>query len=153
MIDDLYINKAREFAQKAHEGQTRKTGGPYFAHCERVAQNVMYDYRAIAYCHDVIEDCEGKLFPLSHILTEFDFKIVAHLTKRTYENYYDFILRLILIDDKDERMAAISVKLADLYDNLSDKEEGAAKDKYLLAQYILNAELDRILECFVLGQK
>ena len=52
------IEKAREFATKAHEGQTRwdKTT-PYITHPEAVANAVDDEAKPVAWLHDVLEDC------------------------------------------------------------------------------------------------
>lgn len=58
------IQKAWEFAQKAHEGQKRKSGEPYVIHCVQVA-NILADLHcspkviAAGLLHDTVEDCEG----------------------------------------------------------------------------------------------
>lgn len=60
----MLVEKAKEFATKAHEGQLRKgTDRPYIVHPIEVAQIVatMTDDReviAAALLHDTIEDCE-----------------------------------------------------------------------------------------------
>lgn len=57
------LKKACEFAKKAHEGQFRESGEPYFVHPEHVAQILMdlgLDDETIAggYLHDVVEDTD-----------------------------------------------------------------------------------------------
>ncbi len=59
--DQQLIQRAYEFACKAHEGQTRKSGEPYMVHCVAVAQilsDLRMDAQAIsaALLHDVVED-------------------------------------------------------------------------------------------------
>ncbi len=51
----------------------------------------------------------------------------------------------IRIEDEDQRMVCLCVKWADLNDNLSDKEEGSVKDKYLLAKHVILAEINRMV--------
>lgn len=54
-----------EIATEAHKGQTSWDGEPYIEHPKRVASRFDIDtfqdemLRAIAYLHDVLEDCEG----------------------------------------------------------------------------------------------
>lgn len=74
------VQKAREFAQKAHEGQKRKyTGEPYFVHCEEVA-TLIYDAGGddnmivAAYLHDTLEDTSTTAETL---LNEFGMDVVA----------------------------------------------------------------------------
>ena len=58
------VEKAWKFAEKAHEGQVRKSGEPYFTHPCLVASiltDLMIDPPTIAagLLHDTVEDCEG----------------------------------------------------------------------------------------------
>src|SRR3990167_10921568 len=63
--DTDLVTRAYDFAQKAHEGQKRYSGAPYFTHCAEVgfllAQAGM-DAPAIAagLLHDTIEDAGVK---------------------------------------------------------------------------------------------
>ncbi len=57
------VTRAREFAQRAHQGQVRKSGNlPYFTHLEAVAQLLQQHgvqdetSLAAAYLHDLLED-------------------------------------------------------------------------------------------------
>ena len=58
------VEKAWRFAEKAHEGQFRKSGEPYFIHPCFVASiltDLMIDPPTISagLLHDTVEDCEG----------------------------------------------------------------------------------------------
>ena len=58
------ITRAWHFAEKAHEGQKRQSGEPYFVHPNYVASiltELMIDPPTIAasLLHDTVEDCEG----------------------------------------------------------------------------------------------
>ncbi|MBQ9408042.1 MAG: bifunctional (p)ppGpp synthetase/guanosine-3',5'-bis(diphosphate) 3'-pyrophosphohydrolase [Clostridia bacterium] len=62
--DMSVIQRAYDFAKRAHEGQRRMSGEPYFTHpCEvaMILANIMMDPETIAagLLHDVIEDVEG----------------------------------------------------------------------------------------------
>lgn len=62
MQQSRIINKASDFAAKAHAGQTRRGGEPYYNHVHRVAGLVGEltedaDMIAAAYLHDTMEDC------------------------------------------------------------------------------------------------
>ena len=60
--DREMLEKAYRFAEKAHQGQTRANGQPYFSHPLGVA-NILIDMDAIAeitvaaLLHDVMVDC------------------------------------------------------------------------------------------------
>ena len=58
------VSKAYHFAEKAHEGQKRKSGEPYFIHpltVSSILAKLMLDAPTIAagLLHDTVEDCEG----------------------------------------------------------------------------------------------
>ena len=61
--DVEFLNRAYEFARKAHEGQIRKSGQPYIIHPIAVA-GILIDLQmdavtvAAAFLHDVVEDTE-----------------------------------------------------------------------------------------------
>ncbi|MEA4910683.1 MAG: RelA/SpoT family protein [Candidatus Elulimicrobiales bacterium] len=61
--DKILIEKAFEFAKKAHEGHLRKSGEPYFVHCVETAKNIArqnMDVNTIAagLLHDTLEDVD-----------------------------------------------------------------------------------------------
>jgi (p)ppGpp synthase/HD superfamily hydrolase len=159
------IEKAAEFARKAHSAQKRKDGKPYFTHVEAVANIVNMDWFrltsirdlddwherkmrnnwdphkhhvvAAAYLHDVIEDCGvTKQQLIDEGFSVMTAEIVDALSKRPGENYFDFIMRIH--DGGPLRVGMVAVKLADLQHNMSDLDEGSLKDKYRLAEYILS---------------
>ncbi len=108
------LDKAIRIAAIAHEGQTDKAGQPYIMHPLRVMFSRKDEIERIcAVLHDVIEDTDISLADLRNegfsqdVLTALD-----ALTKRTGENYEDFIERVI------ENNIACNVKLADLTDNM-----------------------------------
>ena len=126
-------DRCLEVATKAHKGQKRWNGDDYITHPLRVA-NVFNDYelKCIAILHDVTEDTSEtvsslrfKSIPLNIIRT------VNIISKKTGENYKDYILRV----KKDKQ--ATKIKIADLEDNLLDLKSGSLKDKYLLALHLL----------------
>ena len=126
---------AKDLAHRAHAGQTRKNGEPYFNHAERVMQQLDDPTaQAVAYLHDVLEDCEDPM-----ILEELNrcpepiLTAVKLLTCAPGETYFDFIHRVLA----SGKQTAIAVKMADLKDNLRDLEEGHQKDKYRFALELL----------------
>ena len=87
-----------------------------------------------ALLHDTIEDT----YVTAEYLKEEGFPImvvemVQFVTKQPGENYFDFIMRL----QETGHIGAKMVKLADLRHNMSDLKEGAMKDKYRFAEYVL----------------
>ena len=122
------VNKAYEFANKAHSGQYRTSGDPYVSHPIAVA-NILSSFHmdedslSAAMLHDVIEDCG---IPKKVIEQEFN-KNVANLvdgvskldqlstTSRTEANAENF-QKMILAMAKDIRV--IVVKLADRLHNM-----------------------------------
>lgn len=60
-LDIKKIKKAREYATKMHDGQTRKGGEPYITHPENVAERLYNsgfnaDFVITALFHDLLED-------------------------------------------------------------------------------------------------
>jgi len=71
------VEEAYKFALKAHEGQMRKSGGPYLEHTLQVALTLAElqldaDALAAALLHDVVEDCG---VPIPEIEAKFGSKI------------------------------------------------------------------------------
>jgi (p)ppGpp synthase/HD superfamily hydrolase len=129
------VETARDLARLAHAGQTRKNGEPYFNHPERVAQQISRPAeQAVAYLHDVLEDCEDPVM-LEELngFPELILTAVKLLTRAPCETYFDFIHRVLASGNQ----IAIAVKMADLKDNLRDLEEGHQKDKYRFALELL----------------
>jgi (p)ppGpp synthase/HD superfamily hydrolase len=152
--DPRLLTLARSLAEVAHEGQVRKgTGAPYFTHVERIAKRAgVLGVRAavVGYLHDTVEDTAvdwrtlGQLFPWE-IVTD-----VKALTRNpglsagyplfplsipadepiTNERYKEFIARTI----REGSDTALQVKLADLFDNLTDswiQDKDGLRAKYI----------------------
>ena len=137
------VRMAEKIARYAHKGQFRNRGAdkgkPYIVHPERIA-SVFSDNdketKAASWLHDVIEDTDITREDLSICgIPEKVIKTVESLTRKKNENYLDFILRI-----KQDKMA-ISIKLADLEDNMMSLEEGSLKDKYRMAKWILTKRI------------
>lgn len=87
------INKAHEFAAKAHEGQVRKySGEPYISHPVAVADLVQEFYahyrqmnHEVAICaallHDVVEDCDVSIEEIEKEFGPEVAELVWYLTK------------------------------------------------------------------------
>jgi (p)ppGpp synthase/HD superfamily hydrolase len=130
------VAAAKSFASIAHKGQKRNDGKDYITHPACVASKFhksAHCLRAIAWLHDVVEDCNVTI---KEIYAEFgDYigdavKALTHL-KGEGETYLAYLLRV------KENKAAVLVKRADLEHNCGDDKSGAMRDKYLMAQYIL----------------
>ncbi len=129
--DRELITHAYVFAQKNHEGQTRKEGVPYFNHCVEVAKNLAQfglDTQTIAagLLHDVVEDTPVTRKELKEEFGEEIEHLVSGVTKigrvkykgreRYIENWRKFILTMA--DD----VRIILIKLADRLHNIQTLE-------------------------------
>mgnify|MGYP004460669863 FL=1 len=123
------VEKAYHFAEKAHAGQTRKSGEPYFIHPCFVASiltELMIDAPTIAagLLHDTVEDCEG--ITLETIQQEFGAEVARLVDGVTKLNKLDFadreeaqaesLRKMILAMSKDIRV--VLIKLADRLHNM-----------------------------------
>jgi GTP pyrophosphokinase len=122
------IERAYYFSQKAHQGQKRRSGEPYFTHCFETALQLArwnMDSSAIAagLLHDVAEDTETGL---ANIKEEFGEEIsflvdgitkLGHLKYRTSEEKQaENIRKMLLSISKDLRV--VIIKLADRLHNM-----------------------------------
>ncbi|MBR2288942.1 MAG: bifunctional (p)ppGpp synthetase/guanosine-3',5'-bis(diphosphate) 3'-pyrophosphohydrolase [Clostridia bacterium] len=123
------VEKAYHYAEKAHAGQTRKSGEPYFIHPCFVASiltELMIDPPTIAagLLHDTVEDC--KDIELEDIRREFGDEIatlvdgVTKLNKLNFANreeaQAESLRKMILAMSKDIRV--VLIKLADRLHNM-----------------------------------
>lgn len=108
------LERARELATQAHQGQKDKAGKPYILHPLRVSERCQTDdERIVALLHDVIEDTDTTAQDLERY--GFDRRIVEavlSVTRQEGESYEDFVLRASLNE------IGRAVKLHDLEDNL-----------------------------------
>ena len=125
----LLVEKAWKFANKAHAGQFRKSGEPYFSHPWLVASiltDLMIDPPTIAagLLHDTVEDCEG--ITLDTIRAEFGDEVADLVDGVTKLNKLDFanreeaqaesLRKMILAMSRDIRV--VLIKLADRLHNM-----------------------------------
>lgn len=140
------IQRAASFAARAHAGHTRADGvTPYFSHVVRVTLVLRHEYGctdpeaiAAALLHDTIEDTPTDYDDIAENFGDGVATIVAALTKS-----------MILPEPKreldyDRRLAGADwrarlIKLADVYDNLSDMLQTPTKRKSL-SKMIAKAE-------------
>ncbi|AGB71773.1 metal dependent phosphohydrolase, HD region [Rhizobium tropici CIAT 899] len=109
------LDRAMRIAVAAHEGQTDKTGRPYFEHCERVARLISdEDGKIVAYLHDVVE--KGAGWSIERLRKEgFSSSVLSAvdaLTMRRDEPEIAFIDRLAV------NPLAVSIKQIDIADNI-----------------------------------
>ncbi len=113
--------KAARFAKKAHAGQTRAHGTPYFSHPAAVARMLWNwgerdsEMLQAAYLHDTLEDTDTKLLTL---VQEFGVRtswLVAVLTKQKGESKRAYFERI-----RDAGPAAQALKFADRTHNNSE---------------------------------
>ncbi|MEK7162994.1 MAG: RelA/SpoT family protein [Patescibacteria group bacterium] len=122
------IEKAFNFTQKAHQGQKRKSGEPYFNHCFETALKISEwqldaETIAAALLHDAIEDA-GISF--ENLKKEFGEEIaflvegvtkLGHLKYRTpEEKQAENLKKMLLAISQDIRV--ILIKLADRLHNM-----------------------------------
>ena len=125
----LLVEKAYHFAEKAHAGQKRKSGEPYFIHPCFVASiltELMIDPPTIAagLLHDTVEDCDG--IELDDIRREFGDEVAELVDGVTKLNKLDFanreeaqaesLRKMILAMSRDIRV--VLIKLADRLHNM-----------------------------------
>ncbi|MEM6747436.1 MAG: bifunctional (p)ppGpp synthetase/guanosine-3',5'-bis(diphosphate) 3'-pyrophosphohydrolase [Pseudomonadota bacterium] len=126
--DEDLLNRAYVFAMKAHGGQTRQSGDPYFTHPLSVAA-ILTDLKldpvtiATALLHDVVEDCDVSLADIQRDFGSEVARLVDGVTKISKrelapdadgqaENFAKFILATC----KDVRV--LLIKLADRLHNM-----------------------------------
>ena len=107
--DKIFILRAFTFADKAHEGQFRKSGSPYIVHPIAVAcilAQLHADKETIAagLLHDVVEDCEN--YDLDLIYQQFG-ETVAELVEGVTK------IRKNEVEDPEERRDANLKKIID----------------------------------------
>lgn len=125
---DSLIGRAYHFAEKAHAGQKRASGEPYFEHVRKTG-SLLNDWHmdqetiAAGLLHDVVEDTGIPLEKISEEFGETVAFLVDGVTKlgkikyRGTESQKENIKKLILASSEDIRV--LLVKLADRYHNIS----------------------------------
>ncbi|HQM96869.1 MAG TPA: HD domain-containing protein [Clostridia bacterium] len=133
-IESVYkhalVRKARDFAEKKHQGQTRRDGTPYFAHPTRVADNIkkykqseeLPSLIAAAFMHDTIEDGNATVLEIKELFGDLVADLVHELTSDEEEKIKMgktpyLVKKMLKMSDW-----ALVIKLADRLDNVSDLE-------------------------------
>jgi len=123
-VDLPLVTEAIEFGFKAHDGQLRKNGKPYFIHPVRVALRAAeydLDTHSIIGCllHDVIEDTPLQSEDIEDRFGPSVSRLVEALTKvKTSKNLTFY--KIFELGNVDFRV--ILIKLMDRLDNLGDLE-------------------------------
>ncbi|XP_011008916.1 PREDICTED: uncharacterized protein LOC105114155 isoform X2 [Populus euphratica] len=96
IFNEAKVVKAIAFAKKAHHGQFRKTGDPYFTHCIHTARILAMlvpstgkraiDTLVAGILHDVVEDTSESLLSIEENFGEDVAKLVAGVSKISYIN-------------------------------------------------------------------
>lgn len=123
------IQRARTFAENAHQYQTRDQGTPFIDHPAQTAailKMVTDDPNLIAagWLHDTIEDTDTTYDQLVDEFNEDVADLVAAVTKTDYNTYPGL---------KNNRRA-VMLKFADRLSNLSDMAgwDDRRRDKYIM---------------------
>ncbi|MDP7008247.1 MAG: HD domain-containing protein [Phycisphaerales bacterium] len=118
--------EAAAFASEAHKHQTRNDGRPYVSHCFRVAMTVRMVFGfddpeviAAALLHDTIEDCDVDY---DDILELFGRTVADNVAVMTKDMRLEEEIREIAYDKQlaEGPWQGRLIKLADVYDNLTD---------------------------------
>lgn len=127
-VEDIaYIEKAYALSKKAHEGQARYSGEPYFIHPSAAAK-ILAEYGmdavtiAAGLLHDVIEDAQVSRKDIEREFGKDLLFIVDGVTKLGTHKYHgaerhaESLRRLLVATASDIRV--LIVKLADRYHNM-----------------------------------
>lgn len=143
------LEKAIEFAVKAHHGQTDKSGMPYIIHPLRVMLRCAAESeRIVGVLHDVVEDTNWTLdfvtawIDLSKVEREA-LDLVTRPEERPPKGptYAEFIERIA----HSRNPVAIAVKIADLRDHVGHVPPGSKELEAMVSNRYLPA-LDRLLD-------
>lgn len=120
MIYTPMTKKAMQIAYEAHHGQVDLGDMPYILHPVHLAEQMEDEIScAAALLHDVVEDTSVTMEQLRQLFPKEVTEVVALLTHREDEDYYDYVRRI-----KDHPVAK-KIKLADL-DHNSDRNRWTA---------------------------
>ena len=134
MINSELVVRARDFAERKHNGQTRKDGTPYFTHSTRVSE-IVFKFKkckridelvAAALLHDTLEDTDTGVNELREQFGEVVTLLVVELTTDKLRSKLVGKANYLSAKFSCERAIsnwALVIKLADRLDNVSDLGE------------------------------
>ncbi len=129
--DVAFVEKAYEYSKKAHDGQTRYSGEPYFIHAAATAK-ILAEYGmdattiAAGLLHDAVEDARVSREEMEKEFGKELLFIVDGVTKLGTHKYHgaerhaESLRRLLVATASDIRV--LIVKLADRYHNMQTLE-------------------------------
>jgi guanosine-3',5'-bis(diphosphate) 3'-pyrophosphohydrolase len=140
------VQKAYAFSQMKHNRQRRKSGEPYFIHCQETARTLAswrMDTKTIigGLLHDVLEDTQTTSAELSSIFGSEITQMVEGVTKinkisfRDIENQAENLRKMILAISKDVRV--VLIKLADRLHNMRTLQHLKSDSQIRIAQETL----------------
>lgn len=138
------VERAKDLAHRAHAGQVDMAGRRYIEHVARVAEAVSDDpeAEAVAWLHDVLEDCPGFEDEFWHTASAHVSKAVDKMTRWPGMPSHHYYVRV------RNNPLALRVKLADIADNsdearlalLDDATADRLRRKYAKARKALGVE-------------
>ena len=127
------VQRAFQWAEHWHKGQTRHSGQPYIVHPVSVANKVSQYTKdpaviAAALCHDVLEDCPEVTFK---VLLEKTNLVVATLVEEVTDPKLPFAEKIAWRLDTIHNISknAQLIKTADIDDNSVDPSSYAVKHR------------------------
>lgn len=135
MFLKIILDRAKEIARSAHEGQVDKAGKPYIEHPMRVMKmGKTVEEKIVGVLHDVVEDSEWTFEMLENEGIPKDvMDALRCVTKLSEDEDYDHFIARVKTNP-----LAVKVKLNDLKDNMdiTRLEEVTEKDLTRLNKYI-----------------
>ncbi len=137
------VRESYRFSKMKHEGQMRKSGKPYFAHCKGTAQNLIswrmdVDTISAGFLHDILEDTNTTAEEIREKFGENIAHIVEGVSKisslpfRGIETQAENFRKMVLAMSRDIRV--ILIKLADRFHNMRTLEFLPKESQVRIAQ-------------------
>jgi len=141
--DLTQVRESYRFSKMKHEGQVRRSGKPYFAHCKGTAQNLIswrmdVDTISAGFLHDILEDTDTTAEEIREKFGENIAHIVEGVSKisslpfRGIETQAENFRKMILAMSRDIRV--ILIKLADRFHNMRTLEFLPKESQIRIAQ-------------------